>query len=174
MEAVRSEGLVVTEATPDDVDAVAGFFWAAWEEAGPDAPGWAGASEGVLRELTLPAAILARIGGPERRMFLAQREGRVLGFAATRRIDAGSVELAGIVVLAGAVGSGIGGRLMQAALASAATEGYERMIVKTEADNERALGFYESHGFRRAAAMTEDVEGVPIDLIELGLDLTAA
>ncbi len=63
--------VLVTEATQDDVAAFAAFFWEAWREAGPDAPGFAGATDDVITELTTPEAIRQRIGGPERRMFLA-------------------------------------------------------------------------------------------------------
>lgn len=166
--------LPITEAGPADVPAVAEFFWSAWREAGPDAPGWAGASEEVVRDLAGPEALLARIGGPDRRMFLAWEGSRVVGFAAIRRLSDDAVELAGIVVLQSRVGSGIGTPLLEAARASAVHHGHRRMVARTEADNERAIRFYTSRGFRRTGSVTEEIEGTPVDLVELDLDLATA
>ncbi len=81
----------VTEATDAEVDAFATFFWEAWRQAGPDAPGFVGASDQVIADLTTAEAFAERIGGPERRMFLAWEDERVVGFAATKRVDADTV-----------------------------------------------------------------------------------
>jgi ribosomal protein S18 acetylase RimI-like enzyme len=157
----------VTEATTDDAEAISTFFWDAWREAGPDAPGWAGASPEVVAEIASPESIAARVGGPARRMFLAWHDDRVVGFAATRRIDDDSIELAGVIVLASLTGRGVGTPLVEAAVRAATSLGYTRMLVSTEADNERALGFYEARGFARTGTETRDVEGVEIDLAML-------
>jgi len=162
-----SPGIRVVEAGGADVAAIASFFWAAWRTSGPDAPGWAGASEDVIAELTTPEAIWARIGGPERRMFLAWDESRVVAFAATRSEDEETVELVGIIVLQDMLGHGIGTPLLQSAVEWAAEAGFRRMLVKTEATNERALGFYRSRGFTDSRMLVEDVEGAPIELSEL-------
>jgi ribosomal protein S18 acetylase RimI-like enzyme len=124
-----------------------------------------------MAEITEPEAIRARLGGPERRMFLAWQNNEVVGFAATRVIDEANCELAGIVVLQSAIGSGHGSPLLAAARASAAANGHHHMVVRTEADNHRALGFYESHGFVAGDTRHEEVEGIPVDLVELGLHL---
>jgi hypothetical protein len=89
------ELVVAREASEADIDAFAEFFKAAWQQSGPDAPGFAGATDEVIAELTTRDAIRERIGGPDRRMFLAWQDERVVGFAATKRIDIDTVELAG-------------------------------------------------------------------------------
>jgi len=125
----------VAEANGADVESIASFFWEAWSSSGPDAPGWAGASEEVIAELTTPEAIRERIGGPERRMFLAWDENRVVAFAATRSEDEKTVELVGIIVLQDMLGHGIGTPPLESAVQWATEAGFERMSVKTEANN---------------------------------------
>ena len=157
----------VTEATAADAGAFAAFFWEAWQQAGPNAPGFVGATDEIIRELTTQAAIVERLGGPDRRMFLARLGERVVGFSATNRIDDTTVELAGIIVLQSLLGHGIGTELVAETVASCHDAGYQRLIVKTEADNQRALGFYESHGFVRTDQSTEIVDGQPVPVWQL-------
>lgn len=163
---------VVSEATDADIDAIAAFFWEGWRQAGPDAPGWAGASESVMEELTDPELLLARIGGPDRRMWLAWEDDRVVGFAATRRLDEEVVELAGIVVLQDQLGQGIGSPLLVAAVSAAERAGFARMVVRTEASNARAAGFYRARGFEDSAVVDEVVEGEKVQVLELTRDLS--
>jgi len=167
----ETDRVVAIEATERDVAAFATFFQQAWQEAGPDAPGFAGATEEVVRELTTREAILERIGGPDRRMFLARQGGRVVGFSATRRIDEATVELAGVIVLQSIVGRGIGTPLVEQAVEVATDEGYARMVVRTETTNDRALRFYQARGFTPTGSMTELVEGKPVEVWELVRDL---
>ena len=167
-----SEPVVTSEAVSDDVADLQGFFWEAWREAGPDAPGWIGASDAVMSELTSQEAILSRMGGPDRRMFVARHDGDVVGFSATRRIDAAGVELAGVVVLQSVIGRGVGGALLAAAMAGMRADGFEHAVVRTEVDNTWARTFYEHHGFVESDEMVDRVQGVDVDLVELRLDLT--
>jgi putative acetyltransferase len=161
----------VREATPADVDAFAAFFRTAWREAGPEAPGFAGATDEVIDELTTRTAVLDRLGGPDRRMYLAWSSAEVVGFAATRRIDEGTVELAGIIVLGRATGRGIGSRLVQAAIDAARGDGYGRMIVRTETTNDTAQAFYRRSGFSVVGDSVEDVDGTAIPVVELAMAL---
>jgi ribosomal protein S18 acetylase RimI-like enzyme len=154
----------IAEAMVDDVDAISRFFWSAWEIAGPDAPGWAGAASEVIEELAAPASLAARVGGPERRMFLAWDDGEVVGFAATHRGGGPDAELAGIVVREDRTGEGIGGPLLAAADAALAAEGVERVLVETEADNARAIGFYQKHGFEVSGETVREVGGQALRL----------
>jgi ribosomal protein S18 acetylase RimI-like enzyme len=157
----------VREAGNKDIAAIARFFKDAWERSGPNAPGWAGASDEVIEDISSPETIRSRIGGPDRRMFLAWAGSRVVGFAATRRTSRTSVELAGIVVLADLVGRGVGTPLLGAAVQAATDEGFDRMTVRTEANNDRALGFYRSRGFEERAGVTEQVGDTQVELVEL-------
>ena len=69
----------VIEAAEQDISAISDFFWEMWREAGPDAPGFTGATEGVIAEISAAEAIRPRIGGPERRMHIAYEHDRVVG-----------------------------------------------------------------------------------------------
>jgi ribosomal protein S18 acetylase RimI-like enzyme len=164
-----SDDIEVTEAGVDDVAAVSALIREAWREAGPGAPGFSGATDEVIAEVSAPAAIEARIGGPERRMFLARRRGRVVGFSASRRLTSETVELAGAVVLQSMVGLGIGRPLVEAAIESARSHGFTRMTVSTEVDNERALGFYRALGFNAAGTGETDVGETDIEIQYLEL-----
>lgn len=166
-----SASALIREATEGDVAAIADFFHEAWRQAGPDAPGFAGATEEVISEIATPEALAARIGGPVRRMFVAWQEDRVVGFAATRRLTAEIIELAGVVVLQSLIGGGVGSALFEAAVASARSHNFRRMTVSTETDNERAVRFYERCGFTIVGKSTTDAAGAEIAVWDLEIDL---
>ncbi len=164
-------GVRVVEAGDEDIPAINTLFWAMWDEAGPDAPGFSGATEEIIAEIAAPDAIRTRIGGPERRMFVAYDADEAVGFAATRVRSTTDVELAGIVVLQSMVGKGIGTPLVEAAVRRCRDLGFETMRVSTEIDNERALGFYQARGFRVVGQSTADVEGTEVAVSDLIRDL---
>jgi hypothetical protein len=66
-----TEATDVREAVAADATAFATFMQRAWREAGPDAPGFAGAIAESIAEITTPSIFERSIGGPDRRMFLA-------------------------------------------------------------------------------------------------------
>lgn len=153
-----TEAIDVREAVAADAPAFATFIHRAWREAGPSAPGFAGATDESIAEIASPAAFGRSIGGPERRMFLAWEGDAVVGFASLRRADATTCELSGVVVLAGHAGQGIGSALVGAALDAAVTDTYSRIVVKTETTNHLARSFYERHGFQVERTETEAVD----------------
>jgi dTDP-4-amino-4,6-dideoxy-D-galactose acyltransferase len=155
------------EATADDVGDIATLLRRLWAAAGPDAPGYAGATDAGIEELAQPPAIEERLGRPDRRMFLAGDEDDWLGFAATRRIDAARCELAGILVLEEATGRGVGSALVAAAVARARIDGATQMIVRTEVGNDRAIAFYRSAGFTPTEETVEMVGDTPVPVVEL-------
>lgn len=161
----------VREAAGEDAVAFAAFLLEAWRQAGPDAPGFTGADEATIRQLGEPEEFAARVAGPDRRMFLAWDEGDVVGFAATRRVDARQVELSGIVVLASHAGRGVGTSLVGAAFDAARREGYREMIVKTETDNQGARRFYERLGFIETRVDHEVVDGTTFEVCVLSTAL---
>ncbi len=163
--------ITVSEAGTGDERAIAEFFLQAWHEAGPDMPGFSGATDEVIAEITQPEAIRSRIGGPQRRMFLAWDAGAVVGFAATRHCDDDTIELAGIVVLQSMTGRGIGTPLVDAAAEAASRHGYATMTVETEVDNERALSFYQARGFSVVGDTVVEVEGTRVPVRRLARPL---
>lgn len=163
--------VVVGEAAPLDAAAIGAFMLAAWRAAGPGAPGYSGATEEVMEDITSEEAIAARIAPPERRMFFARSGRAVVGFAANRHVNEDDVELAGIIVDPDMAGRGIGSELLSASVAAAREGGYRRMLVHTETTNVPALAFYEKHGFTRVREITETVERSEIRVWELARDL---
>lgn len=161
------ERIGVLEATAEDASAFAELFTTAWKEAGPDAPGFTGATDQVIAELSAPEAFRERIGGPDRRMFLAWDDDRVVGFSSTKRTSEDTVELSGIVVLQSHSGQGIGTALVENAMAAARVDGHRVMIVKTETTNDRARAFYENRGFQVVGVEKEQVDDVPVEVVRL-------
>ncbi len=92
---------------------------------------------------------------------------RGVGFAATRRIDADAVELAGVIVLEDASGRGVGAKLVAAAVTATRNESYRTMVVRTEIGNTRARAFYEGLQFTLAGSGVEHVEGSDVEVSEL-------
>ena len=157
----------VREARQGDGESIGSFLHAIWDEAGPDAPGFAGATSELIDELARPDAVHSRLGGPTRRMMIAIRDDEVIGFAATRSVSADEIELAGIVVRRVWAGRGIGRELVREALDVSRRHGAVSMIVRTEVDNVAAIGFYESLGFRRTREDVEMVDDVSVAVVEL-------
>jgi ribosomal protein S18 acetylase RimI-like enzyme len=171
MERSDRELAVVREASEVDVDAFAEFFVAAWRQSGPDAPGFVGATDEVIAELTTRDAVRERIGGPDRRMFLAWADDCVVGFPATKRINVDTVELAGIIVLPSYAGRGVGTELVDEALLGMRGDLYRSMIVRTETTNDLARAFYEARGFLLERVTVENVDDISVDVWELSRDL---
>lgn len=162
-----SRAMLVRKATVDDVHKLSAFILEAWREAGPGALGFAGATDEVIRELASEQTLRTLLENPAIRILVADEAGEVLGFSSLKRIDSGTVELSGIVVLQNLVGRGLGTELFETASAFAATEGYLKMVVKTEVINDRAVAFYKKLGFFETARTTEDVEGTEVRLLVL-------
>jgi len=66
-------------------------------------------------------------------------------------------------------GGGIGGKLLAAAHAEARTRGFERVKLRTHADDERVRWLYEGHGFGRTRVWLVRESGEPIVLYERAL-----
>ena len=165
--AVEELAIRTREAHDEDADAIGTFIWTLWDEAGAGAPGLAGATEAVIAEIADPGAIRNRLGGPERRIFIATQGESVVGFAATRAIDETRIELAGIMVLPSLTGRGIGTPLVETAMDRARSDGFTMMTVSTEVDNAGALRFYQACGFIQQGQSVIDVAGTTVTVARL-------
>ena len=83
-------------------------------------------------------------------IYIVKDESNVLGFAGTCFIDRDVIELSGIIMLESATGEGFGTQVIENAVSSARWVRAQRMVVKTEAVNERAIGFYKKMGVYRS------------------------
>jgi GNAT superfamily N-acetyltransferase len=97
-------------------------------------------------------------------VYITVEEGAVVGFCSLSEMGGGSVELSGIVVLESMTGRGIGSGLLRSAREGARAEGHSRMVVRTEAFNERAIEFYRGRGFEVKGSRLEDVRGTKVEL----------
>ncbi|PNQ77665.1 GNAT family N-acetyltransferase [Erythrobacter sp. SAORIC-644] len=102
--------------------------------------------------------------------WLAELDAAPIGYALVNRpeLDAaepGDIELKKIYLLSRFHGSGIAGRLFEAALAGAA--GHDRLLLGVKQDNERAIGFYRKQGFEQIATRRFDVGGTFYDDVVL-------
>ena len=157
----------IRKAVPSDAAAFETFMLSAWREAGPDAPGFTGASEEVIADLATPETFTASVAGPVRAMLLARIAGHVVGFVATRWVDESTAEITGLIVHPCNAGQGIGTALVERAIGALDPRLLESVVARTEVDIHRAIAFYERLGFRPSGPTTEDVAGDAVELCEL-------
>jgi GNAT superfamily N-acetyltransferase len=156
--------MAVRKTTLDDVEPLRGFILHAWEEAGPGALGWTGASEDAVSEIASVEFLSSLLRRQGVSVYIAVEEGAVVGLCSLSEMGGGSVELSGIVVLESMTGRGIGSRLLRAAVEEARAKGHSRMIVRTEVFNERAIEFYRGRGFEVKGSRLEDARGKQVKL----------
>ncbi|MBC3934770.1 GNAT family N-acetyltransferase [Undibacterium sp. CY7W] len=113
----------------------------------------------VLNSLT-PAAFLVMLQQPQLRLTVAEQDGFLLAYAlidtescaslsdAERAQPTYGVELATLYVQAHAAGQGIGSTLLHHAEQLAASQ-QARLWLKVNAQNDRAIRFYEQHAYQR-------------------------
>ena len=163
--------MIIREAQQRDVELLSEFLIKAWREAGPEAHGWTGATEEAMKHMSSHGFLSDLLGRDDTRVFIAIHGGRVVGFSSIKGMNDELVELSGIIVLESMTGAGVGSRLLYKSLDAARGDGYESMIVKTEAFNERALNFYQGKGFVPEATMVEDVEDTKVEIVKLVINL---
>ncbi len=168
---VVSHIIDIVELGPEEASELSNFISSAWKEAGPESPGWTGATEETIHDLTSEKYLVQILGDPKMKIFLAEDNGRSIGFAANRKIDDDVIELTGIIVIQDMLGRGCGSALLERSKNWAIEHGFKRMIVKTEQNNKRAISFYVSNGFAESAKKTEDILGTKVDIVGLELRL---
>jgi GNAT superfamily N-acetyltransferase len=103
------------------------------------------------------------LGGDEVAMFVAERDRRVVGFAAcgaSRDEDSVDGELYALYVEAGTAGTGAGTALLRRAMAELWTRGFSRASLWVLGTNARARRFYEREGWTPdGTSKTEDLSG---------------
>ncbi len=112
--------------------------------------------EQLMHQPTTPAQIRSRLrrlaaSGVDR-VFIAQVEGRVVGFAGVTyawlfHADLPTARLMSIVVDEGCRGQGIGRRLVEASIDQARAWGCDRLELTSRLERAAAHSFYESVGF---------------------------
>jgi ribosomal protein S18 acetylase RimI-like enzyme len=143
----------------------------AWKRAGPQALGWAGATEDTIHEISSEEHLKGLVSDPKLKFYVSEENGEITGFAVNRVQDGSTMELAGIIVRDDLLGKGIGSLLISKCIDSARDAGFASLVVKTEASNERAISFYMKRGFVRIGNAVETVENSNVELAMLRLVL---
>lgn len=111
-------------------------------------------AEYVLAELT-PAKYSATLKAPMSRLFVAEHENSVIGFATVAldvqcpASDRSTAELQTLYVQEHFTGNGVGKSLLRAAEAAARKERDSLLWLTANAKNSRAIGFYEHLGYSK-------------------------
>ena len=161
----------VSEARNEDIEEISCFLLKSWREVGQGALGWTGATEEKIKHISSTDFLSNLIEDRDNRFFIAWIGDEVVGFSLNKKINDFDVELSGIVVRESVTGKGIGSMLIESSIEAAKEDGYESMVVKTEAYNQRSIGFYEKHGFVLAEKGVEKVDETPIDVAILNKSL---
>ncbi len=112
-----------------------------------------------------PLAAFVMRRSPRERIFIEERDGRVVGCVAiVAAEDAEAAQLRWFLVHPSTRGTGLGRQLLDAAVAFARGAGYERIILWTVAGLDAALHLYGRAGFVRVEAAPARHWGV--DVIE--------
>lgn len=119
-----------------------------------------------------PLAEFVLRGSPRERIWLAERDGRLVGCVAVVAESPDVAQLRWFLVAPGARGAGLGRRLLDEALAFSRAEGYGRMILWTVSALETAGRLYRSAGFERVEAVPGRRWGV--DVVEERYEMTLA
>ena len=115
-----------------------------------------------LAEVHNPEAVAGEIAGDECTHCLVEHEGELVAFCKLRvptkfgeySDAANPIELGQLYALPGFTGSGIGGKLMDWALAQARAGGHDAVLLSVYAENFGAQRFYQRYGFGKIADIT--------------------
>lgn len=162
----------VRPATVDDADALGVFHVASWRSA------YAGMiPDAVLTGLDEAARAgrwrEALAGRSDIRTLLAERGGEVVGLVSAgpplAEASAGTAWLYALYVAAPLWGTGVGYRLHEAGLELMRAAGFSRAELWVLRDNQRAIVFYERHGWTRDGREQVDRHLPGAELEEIGL-----
>ena len=159
--------VVIRPARKNDAVALGAFFIRAWKEAGPGALGITGATDDAIKAITSEEFLPQRLGSPNLRIVLAEKDREVLGFASVRATGRREGELSGVVVLESFTGAGLGSKLVRKACEVATKMGLDYLSVKTEAANQTAIAFYKKNKFTESGKATEKVGRVKVHVMAL-------
>jgi ribosomal protein S18 acetylase RimI-like enzyme len=163
--------IVSVEPDSQHIRALGRFMLDAWKRAGPQALGWTGANDNTIREISSENYLTALVSNPKLKFFLSMENDKITGFAVNRLVDSSTMELAGIIVRNDLLGKGVGSHLISECITYARNAGFAKMMVKTEASNDRAIKFYTSKGFVRSGNVVETVQNSEVELAEFKLVL---
>jgi ribosomal protein S18 acetylase RimI-like enzyme len=99
-----------------------------------------------------PLAAFVLRGSPRERVWVEERDGRIVGCVAIVTAGERTAQLRWFLVDPSARGGGLGRRLLESGIGFAREAGYERIVLWTVAGLEAALHLYRRAGFERVEA----------------------
>lgn len=144
----------IREATPEDAAAVRSVADAAWHDAHDPIVG-EDAVEAFLAEYYDPDDLRERYRDADSATFVAEDD-RVVAYASGVPSDDGYT-LGSLYVHPDRQGEGIGSRLLARVEDAARDADYDAVDLVVVAENDDAIGFYESKGYERAGAHHDEV-----------------
>jgi RimJ/RimL family protein N-acetyltransferase len=157
--------VVIREALLEDVDGIVD----ALEPVAAD--GRLIATEVPLDRERMRAAFAGTIAAPDGTIFVAVCDERIVGSLGLRRAFGGPAEI-GMSLIAEHRGRGIGGRMMERAIAWARAHGYHKLELSVYPWNAAALALYEKFGFEREGYLKKHLRrrnGELWDVVAMGL-----
>ncbi|WP_291208573.1 GNAT family N-acetyltransferase [Hyphomonas sp.] len=110
---------------------------------------------------------------PNGRMLIAEDADEILGGVAYKHVDEDTCEMKRLFVRTTANGRGLGRKLCEALLKTAAKDGYRRMRLDTTRDMVEAIGLYHSMGFSDCAPFVDYPERMRPMMLFMERDLAA-
>lgn len=153
------EGLTIRRATVSDADGILECLRAAFE------PFRGAYSDGAFEDTVLTSESLSRRLAQMTVLVAVDGSGRVIGTIAYQVCGSGEGHLRGMAVLPECEGRGIAQQLLGQAEAELIEAKCSRITLDTTEPLERAMQFYERHGYRRSGR-TQDFFGMR--LLEYG------
>jgi GNAT superfamily N-acetyltransferase len=119
-----------------------------------------------------PLAEFVKAASPRGRLWLAERDGRVVGCIAIVEADAKTAQLRWFLVVPQERGAGVGKRLLNESLAFCREQGYESVVLWTVSGLEAAARLYRAAGFAKVQEKPGRMWGV--DVVEEKYELRLA
>ncbi len=149
------QAVTIRQATISDADGILDCLRAAFEPF-RNAYTYAAYKDTVLTEASLRSRLLAMTV-----LVALDRAGKVIGTIAYKVSSDGEGHLRGMAILPECQGHGIADQLLQRAEEELTKEHCSRISLDTTEPLERAMRFYERHGYRRSGR-TQDFFGMPL------------
>jgi GNAT superfamily N-acetyltransferase len=106
------------------------------------------------------------------RIWLAENGGRLVGCAAIAERDGNAGQLRWVLVDSECRGTGLGGRLVEAAIGYCRERGFDRVFLETTTGLHESMGLYEKLGFHVESEELAELWDGPGDLITMTMSLT--
>jgi GNAT superfamily N-acetyltransferase len=121
--------------------------------------------------VAIPLAQFAMRCSPRERIWIAEKEGRIMGCAAIIKFSENIAQLRWLLLHPEARGQGLGRRLVEEALHFCREAGYSSLFLWTVSTLPAAAGLYRSVGFKETENVTHEIWGSQVTEVKYNLEL---